>query len=1284
MIEEIRQFQTGDFYTALQNLFKTLKVPVNYITEEPATPGDILGELYKPDRSSCKLMDDVYFLGMVDDAAFEGVKSLDPAKIESDYDGILIFGVTLHARENGLLPTRGQLAEITRSFNRKFHYTPVVVVFKYENHIAFANAERLKYKQEWREGEKAGKVSLLRNIDIDNPHSGHMRILLGLIIKTTGPKAIKTFAGLYSYWQEVFNVSLLNKKFYEELSNWYFWAVKEVAFPSEPTIHSLFEETGSNDEKKLTELIQEHKAKNVIRLLTRFLFVWFIKEKKLIPEELFDPEYLKRELLNNLAPYNEGELFKSINIKSHYYKAVLQNLFFATLNQEMGKRGFRKDGQNMNVTNLLRYESCFKNTQKFVDLVESIVPFMNGGLFECLDKPHSTKKGPKGGDVIIYKDGFSDRKDNDLKVPDYLFFGHPEDIDLSSEYGSKAKKYKQAAVKGLINIFNSYKFTIAENTPIEEDVALDPELLGKVFENLLASYNPETKTTARKQTGSFYTPREIVNYMVDESLIAYLKNEVDWALTKETEEEQDTKLHELLSFDPINPFADNLKLQKEIIKALDHCTILDPACGSGAFPMGILQKMVHILQKLDPENDRWRELQMEKAISETESALHLDDKGAREQKLVEINEAFDQQINDPDYARKLFLIENCIYGVDIQPIAVQISKLRFFISLVVEQKVDPEKDNFGIRPLPNLETKFVAANTLIGFEKQGTLGSSEIKKMEQEIKGVRHRIFSAKTPLTKKKLRDKDQLLRKQMGDQLITEGWPNETARQLAGWDPYDQNASSAFFDNEWMFGVGDGFDVVIGNPPYISHDAIPNKKYLKDNYVAYEAFADILCFFFERGLELLQIGGTISYITSNSYLRSDYAKPIRDFIVKTGRVSKVINLPESRVFESAVVDTAITEVSLVDSDKPAYIVNSSLDSTNFEEFIHANSYQIPQVIFNKKVWGLLPEQITNIQEIMEYYPSLEQLGTKIRLGIATGNNDAFLIDSIQRKQLINKNPKNSEIIKPVLRGKDIQRYAYTQPDLYVLLTKNGIDVKGSYPEIYNYLDSFGEKFKNRGAKGNHWSNLRACAFFDDFKKSKIIWIELTNSGKFALCDDEKYLLNSAYFLLPPGGINIKFLLSVLNSKAIGFYIKTIAATSGMGTLRWINNYVKEFPIPDISKEKQEVYNPLVDITVYCKNAENIHMQNNFDSVTDAIIFQLYFPDHMQEKQIDILQFVEEDLAEVLQNRNFDKSPDNEKEEIIEELHARWTHPDSEVRNRIKLFAVRSPDILKPILESS
>ncbi|MBW2591180.1 MAG: SAM-dependent DNA methyltransferase, partial [Deltaproteobacteria bacterium] len=430
---------------------------------------------------------------MVDDRAFNNQPSIiESVQLkEKDYDGLLIFGVILD-REGGKLPSRGQMAEVTRTFNREFHYTPVVIVFKYGSYLCFSNCERIPYKQDWREGEKAGKVSLLMDIDTVNTHTGHLKILQNLAIPTTGKKAVTTFDGLYNYWQEVFSVSLLSKRFYQELSNWYFWTLAHVEFP--------------DDEEKDREV---RNATSVIRLITRLMFVWFLKEKNLVPDALFDKDELDEHL--NYKDYHN----------STYYKAILQNLFFATLNTKMKKddpESRKFVNRQYGIQEFYRYERFFKNKQKALKLFETI-PFLNGGLFENLDKNIG-----KPDEVRL--DCFSNRPAHEkrLKVPDFLFFGAEDQIDLSDVYGSK--KRKNETVKGIIHILNSYKFTIAENTPIEEEIALDPELLGKVFENLLASYNPETKTTARKQTGSFYTPREIVNYMVDESLIAYLEGKL--------------------------------------------------------------------------------------------------------------------------------------------------------------------------------------------------------------------------------------------------------------------------------------------------------------------------------------------------------------------------------------------------------------------------------------------------------------------------------------------------------------------------------------------------------------------------------------------------------------------------------------------------------------------------------------------------------------------------------------------------------------------------------------
>lgn len=307
-----------------------------------------------------------------------------------------------------------------------------------------------------------------------------------------------------------FSVEVLTKEFYQELSDWYAWAIKIIRFPN--NIDDKDDDAKFNNE-------------GAIRLITRLIFVWFLKQRHLIPEEFFDERYIADNLIEGFNPHAMVDLFSKSN-ESKYYKAILQNLFFAMLNspitpeggKELSERHFRNGRGDYDNNKLMRYESYFKNPQLFVDLANRTVPFLNGGLFDCLDdKDHG-----------MYYDGFSDRESvkNSLIIPDYLFFGEEvgKNIDLSEWYGDKKKK--KVSARGIIDILKRYNFTVEENTPFDKEVSLDPELLGKVFENLLASFNPETQTTARKQTGSFYTPREIVQYMVDESLVAHLKRTV--------------------------------------------------------------------------------------------------------------------------------------------------------------------------------------------------------------------------------------------------------------------------------------------------------------------------------------------------------------------------------------------------------------------------------------------------------------------------------------------------------------------------------------------------------------------------------------------------------------------------------------------------------------------------------------------------------------------------------------------------------------------------------------
>lgn len=764
---------------------------------------------------------------------------------------------------------RGKLTALARQINRIFPM-PVMVLMKHLADrrpvvsIAVINRRRNKIHED---KDVMEKTTIIRDISITDPHRGHLDILASFAFENlVHPQRfpINNFDALHAAWEEIFNVELLNKRFYKELSNWYFWALDQVEFPSD-----------------LEPDRDKRNATGLIRLLTRLIFCWFLKEKDgLIPDKLFHPSDLAM-LLNGFDPESETS--------STYYLAILQNLFFATLNQRMGKdgsgkpyrffakdEGFQKNRATYDVNNLHRYEKLFAVSEDEALAIFADIPFLNGGLFECLDRTED------GTDKKRYLDGFSRNAEKRPHIPDRLFFDSGETADLSKVYGDKKRKAER--VTGLITILNRYKFTIVENTPIDQEIALDPELLGKVFENLLASYNEETKTTARKQTGSFYTPRPIVDYMVDESLKAHLTRSL---VEKARMKESDAKAGlDILFAYTEKEHAFNSSEVDALIAAIDEVKILDPACGSGAFPMGVLHKLVYILGKLDPDNERWKQTQLAK----------LDSAPMRE----ELERAFAD--NNDDYGRKLYLIENCLYGVDIQPIAIQITKLRFFISLVCDQKTNRDKSkNHGIRPLPNLETKFVAADTLIGLPEmtQSLLVDPRVDLIEKEIESLYHSHFSIHRRDQKLALQRKIKTLRHELGNLLAESLMAPKKAQHVADWDPFHPQSIADFFDPHWMFGrsLADGFDVVIGNPPFISYYSNTGNT-LDESKRAYfvEHFESVkkpndrinsMNLFAEKGLRLLKAGGHQSLITNKTLAVLPSYIALRDYLLKNSVIN-------------------------------------------------------------------------------------------------------------------------------------------------------------------------------------------------------------------------------------------------------------------------------------------------------------------------------------------------------------------------------------------------------------
>lgn len=919
-----------------------------------------------------------------------------------------------------------------------------------------------------------------------------------------------------------FSVEVLTKSFYQELSDWYAWVVKIIRFPN-----------------KLNDPTDDDKfnAESTIRLVTRLIFVWFLKQKYLIPNEFFDRDYIKDNLLEDFNPEYNPSLFYNAG-ESKYYKAILQNLFFAMLNSpitkegetELSERHFRKNRGDYDNNKLMRYESLFTNPQLFVDLANRTVPFLNGGLFDCLDDK----------DADNYIDGFSDRKEvqESLFVPDYIFFAKEVIVDLSHWYEDKKKK--KVKVSGILNILKRYNFTIEENTPFDQEVSLDPELLGKVFENLLASYNPETQTTARKQTGSFYTPREIVQYMVDESLVAHLKRIVG--------EDLEPEYRKLVAYtDEELNLADEQKHQ--IMEAIYNCKVLDPACGSGAFPVGMLQQMVHILNRIDPTNDNWKKMLIDNAVKESRNAFQADTDEERNARLKDIEDSFNESLNNPDYARKLYLIENCIYGVDIQPIAIQISKLRFFISLVVDQLTnnDPVK-NFGIRPLPNLEAKFVAANTLIPLTKnEGELGRTPaVIAIENSLKEANHKIFRAKSVKTKRRWKDRLKELRKDLATQLANDGFLSaDAANQLASWDMFDQNASASFFDAEWMFGVKEGFDIVIGNPPYIQLQA--NNGELADLYCDYEyktfiRTGDIYCLFYERGWQVLKKDGCLCFITSNKWMRANYGEKTRSFFAKYTNPQILIDFSGIDIFKSATVVTNILLFTRSKNQGCTFCVAANNQQkkciNNLYAFVYKNRYI--QNLSTSEGWIILtPSELAIKQKIIKAGTPLKDWNIQIYRGILTGYNDAFIISTEKRDEILTNCKTTDEytrtlkLIQPILRGKDIRKYGYDWAGLWIINVHNGIKGKlegihiEDYPAIKNYLDKYIEKLSKRLDQGDTPYNLRNCAYLTDFSKPKVIYPETTKGARFAYDETGIYIDKTCFMLISDSALYLQKTLS-------------------------------------------------------------------------------------------------------------------------------------------------------------
>ena len=962
------------------------------------------------------------------------------------------------------------------------------------------------------------------------------------------------FDGLLAAWLNCLDTEALNKQFYEKLFGWFKKASGEAKFPT--------------SENPTTE---EH----IIRLITRLLFIWFIKEKRLVNADLFN-ETKMDDVLADYAPETGDS----------YYRAILQNLFFATLNTEIGQRGFSHGNED---TDFSRYR--YRNEIADPGLLLSRfaeTPFINGGLFDCLDR------NPTSGQTLI--DCFSDKPAHRdlLSVPNRLFFG-PD---------------------GLVTLFKRYRFTVEENTPIEQDVALDPELLGKVFENLLAAFNPETRETARQKTGSYYTPRHVVDYMVTEALIAYWSDTI-------TPHDGDRewwrdRLGYLLDyadlFDDASDLIDDSE-REALIWSIANIRVIDPAVGSGAFPMAILHRITLVLSRLDPDNTAWQETQQRLATSRAGQAFGIENKDERQEVLQEINEAFERYRSG--FGRKLYLIQNSIYGVDIQPIACQIAKLRMFISLAIEQTPDSDPaNNYGIRPLPNLESKFVAADTLIGLKGQEGLASSRTVDLRCKWAANTEQHFHATTSQQKDALVEEDRRLRAELANELRNLGMPVHHTNRIASWDRYDQNASAAWFDPKYMFNIRDGFDIVIGNPPYIS--LARNRGQLANIYqgAGYDAFtrsADIYTLFYERGCRLLKPEqGVLAYITSNSWMKAQYGKKLRQYITDQHTPSVLLEMGKD-VFD-AVVDTNI--LLLREGGQGDAFPAIDMDPQMERGFTpHEGSWgQIRPA--GKDPWIILSPIEKRVLDKMENRGTrLDQWDVHIFRGVTTGLNAAFIVDTSTRDALISKDPRSTEILKPMMRGKDMDRYVAGWAGWWLIYSHSGI-AEDDYPAIRKHLKPYKRELLARrggasprtGQVPYEWWQLQADYYsagtYRNFAKKKLLWMDLSPEGRFSYSETEMFCANTAFVMT---GKALKYLQAVLNSSLITWYVQRISLTTGMGLIRWIVFVVKRLPIPEILRIEQQPFIALVDRILDKRADDQLADTSDLEAEIDRMVYDLY-----------------------------------------------------------------------------
>lgn len=886
--------------------------------------------------------------------------------------------------------------------------------------------------------------------------------------------------------------------------------------------------------------------------------------------------FLREKRSENGIPLVPDDMLSldTVTNSNNYYHQVLEPLFFEILNTNQNRR-----------------------KPEFQTDYYSKVPYLNGGLF-------------------------SPQTDDHYKYDAVNHCGAYGVVSIPNEWFNR-----------LYAVLNEYNFTVDENTAYDIELSIDPEMLGRIFENLLAEINPETGENAKKSTGSFYTPRDIVDYMVDSSLCEYLKTKTDIA---------EIKLKALISYskedDDLAVFDKAEK--KKLIDALYTVTALDPACGSGAFPIGMLQKIVYMLQELDPSADLW----FDKA---TENAPRL------------LKQEFERKFNSGslNYIRKLCVIQNSIFGIDIQPIAVEISRLRCFLSLIIEEKVHDDEENRGINPLPNLDFKFIIANSLLKLENDGQLSLFENQEHIDQLKAIREEYFNADSGRrTELKLE-----FANVQQDMLVNtiNNYDKQSSRmyaQLSAWKPF-ANESTDWFDPEWMFGIKDGFDIVIGNPPYIGEKGhkelfrpIASTEFGKRFY---QGKMDYFYFFFHKGLDLLVDNGELAFITTNYYPTATGAKKLRRDFKNRACIRALINFNEVKVFESAAGQhNMITLLSkkndehfpckslmckgndLINSKDLSSILINSSENMILEYVEQSNLYDGDECYIRQE--GVNFDNDNNtigsiINKMMLQETHLGDLAD-VNQGVLTGcdtvanrnidkipkesnkipNDGIFVFDLCNSRDLVTiaSFSVGKKLLRDFYKNSDITRYyCSSKASKKILYYPNELQ-QTKYPDIYAHLLKFKPLLESRLKTYNehyHWTAIHRTRDEKIFLGPKIVVPYRSKRNSFAYNNKEWFCRTDSYIITAKNSdVDLFYLLGVLNSKLNFLWLYHRGKRKGE-ILELFQVPLCEIPIIRIERQDEKRIAELAEKITKEKAINQTANTSNMEEEIDRLLYNAY-----------------------------------------------------------------------------